>query len=108
MTKQEYMEFHRAACERMMETTKKKNSDYTGGSNSPFSNFEQIGNLVALPNVVEIGFLTRMSDKLSRIGSFVTQGSLQVNDESVTDTLVDLANYCILMAGYLRSKGQGE
>ena len=107
MTKQEYMEFHRACCDKMIDITKKKNSDYTGGSGDPFANFEQIGSLVQVKSVVEIGFLTRMSDKLSRIGSFVTKGFLLVKDESVEDTLLDLANYCILFAGYLRSKRLG-
>lgn len=104
MTKEEYLEFHQKCCQRMVETTKAKNSDYTGGSQDPFANFQQIGHLVQLPHVVAIGFLTRMSDKFSRIGSFITKGSLLVKDESVEDTLIDLANYCILMAGYLRSQ----
>lgn len=52
----------------------------------------------------EIGFLTRMMDKMKRISSFVHNGKLQVKDESVTDTLQDLANYSALMAGYIKSK----
>lgn len=104
MTKQEYMEFHKSCCDKMMAITKAKNSDYTGESGDPFANFAQIGMLVQAPSIVEIGFITRMSDKLSRIGSFVTKGTLQVKDESVEDTLLDLANYCLLFAGYLRSR----
>lgn len=104
MTKQEYMQLHETLCAKMIDITQKKNSDYTGGNNSPFANFEHIGGLVQLPQVVEVGFLTRMSDKMSRIGSFVTKGSLQVNDESVEDTLLDLANYSLLMIGYLTEK----
>lgn len=104
MTKNDYMNFHQAACAKMIAITKAKNSDYTGASADPFSNFNQIGGLVQLPMVTEIGFLTRMSDKISRIGSFITKGTLAVKDESVSDTLLDLANYCILFAGYLESK----
>lgn len=104
MTKEEYMKFHAECCEKMIATTKAKNADYTGGSADPFANFQQVGHIVQLPQVVEIGFVTRMSDKFSRIGSFVTKGILQVKDESVEDTLIDMANYCILFAGYLRSK----
>jgi folate-dependent tRNA-U54 methylase TrmFO/GidA len=106
MTKAEYMAFHQECCNKMIAITKAKNSDYTGDSGDPFANFAQIGGLVQLPGVIEIGFLTRMSDKISRIGSFVTKGTLQVKDESVEDTLLDLANYCLLFAGYLRSKRQ--
>lgn len=103
MTKEEYLKFHAESCQKMIAVTKAKNADYTGGSADPFANFRQIGGLVQVPSVVEIGFLTRMSDKMSRIGSFVTKGVLMVKDESVEDTLIDLANYCILFAGYLRS-----
>lgn len=104
MTKQEYMAFHKAQCEKMIEITRKKNADYAGSGDDPFSNFRQIGNLIQQDGVVEIGFLTRMSDKFSRIGSFVSKGELKVKDESVEDTLLDLANYCILFAGFLRSQ----
>jgi hypothetical protein len=45
-----------------------------------------------------------MMDKISRIASFIKKGTLEVKDESVKDTLMDLANYCILFAGYLESK----
>lgn len=52
----------------------------------------------------EQGFLTRMMDKMKRISSFVEKGELQVKDESVTDTLRDLANYSCLLAGYIKSQ----
>jgi hypothetical protein len=105
MTKPEYIEFHKKFCESMVEVTRKKNADYAGAGTDPFNNFRHIGNLVHLPNhdVVAIGFLTRMSDKFSRIGSFIANGELLVKDESVEDTLLDLANYSALFAGYLRS-----
>jgi hypothetical protein len=98
------MEMHKALCEKMMEITARKNADYAGSGEDPFANFRQIGYLVQSPNIVEVGFLTRMSDKLSRVGSFISNGELKVKDESVEDTLLDLANYCILFIGYLKSK----
>ena len=49
-----------------------------------------------------------MFDKMKRISSFVHQGELQVKDESVKDTLQDLANYCCLMAGYIESQKDGQ
>lgn len=103
MTSKEYMDFHKSMCDRMIDTTRAKNADYTGGG-SPFKNFET-------PEffgfaTTEQGFLTRMCDKFARISTFVQKGILLVKDESVTDTLIDLANYCILFAGYLESKRQ--
>lgn len=102
MTKQEYFEFHKACCDKMVEVTRAKNADYTGASDDPFANFARV-EVIGVCST-EQGFLTRMFDKFSRITSFVQKGVLQVKDESVTDTLIDLANYCILMAGYIESK----
>jgi hypothetical protein len=101
-TKEKYFTFHRECCDRMIEITRKKNHDYTGNSSDPFSNFKDVE--VAGVCTTEQGFLTRMYDKYKRITSFVNLGVLKVSDESVEDTLLDLANYCILMAGYIRSK----
>lgn len=108
MTKKEYLQFHQNFCTLMVEITAKKNADYAGSGDDPFANFRQIGGLVQTKDmdVVAIGFLTRMSDKFSRIGSFISRGELMVKDESVEDTLLDLANYSALFAGYLREQAE--
>lgn len=100
MTKQQYLEFHAKFCQEMIEVTKRKNSDYTGASEDPFANFkivEQFGCVT-----VAQGFFTRMSDKMARISSFIAKGELQ--NESVFDSLLDLANYSALFAGFLGDK----
>lgn len=102
MTKREYMEYHNACMEKMKAITKAKNADYTGTSDDPFANFTQTESVAGVST--EAGFLVRMGDKMARIKSFVQKGVLQVKDESVEDTLLDLANYCILMAGYINSQ----
>jgi len=102
MNKKEYIEYHRETCQRLMDITVAKNADYTGVSDDPFANFSKVEELGVAS--VEQGFLVRMLDKFMRINSFVQKGFLNVKDESVEDTLLDLANYCILMAGYLKSK----
>lgn len=102
MTKKEYLEFHRKCCDDMITITAQKNADYTGKSDDPFANFSNVKSCGgATP---EQGFLVRMSDKAMRISSFVEKGELLVKDESVQDTLLDLANYCVLLAGYISSK----
>ncbi len=100
--REKYMLFHKEMCEKMHQITLAKNSDYTGGTSDPFENFTRVESLGIC--TTEQGFLTRMTDKLCRIASFVKQGTLQVKTESVEDTLLDLANYAILMAGYLKLK----
>jgi hypothetical protein len=101
MNKTEYFEFAQSFFNECIEISRKKNADYTGGNDNPFSNFESVESLSIK---TEQGFLTRMMDKMARIGSFVSKGELQVKDESVADTLRDLANYSCLLAGYIKSK----
>lgn len=102
MTKKEYLKFHEDTCKRLVEITRAKNSDYTGISDDPFANFRRCEQLDICST--EQGFMTRMTDKLARINSYCQKGQLQVKDESVLDTLLDLANYSILMAGFIKSK----
>lgn len=101
MNKAEYFEFATNFFGQCVEISKKKNADYTAGADDPFTNFKAV-------NVLDIdtvdGFLTRMMDKMARIASFAHKGELQVKDESVTDTLRDLANYSCLLAGYIESE----
>lgn len=100
VTKKEYMDYHETCTKKMVEITKAKNSDYTGIGDDPFANFRAIA-----PNNSEwilIGFLTRMSDKFSRLKSFVERGKFLVKDENFEDTCMDLANYAILLSGYMK------
>lgn len=101
MNKQEYFEFAEQFFNECIEISRKKNADYTGKIDNPFSNFSSVE---VLGISTEHGFLTRMMDKFKRIASFVENGELQVKDESVMDTLKDLANYSCLLAGYIKSK----
>jgi hypothetical protein len=106
-TRIQYLAFHKRMAQKMIVITQQKNADYTGATNDPFANFREsheFDGATKLNNAVELGFLTRMSDKWSRIKSFVTVGTLRVKDETVTDTILDFANYLILFAGYLEEK----
>lgn len=106
MTRAEYLEWFKGVQAEQLAITTAKNADYAGagGDQDAFANFKQIGHLLGDTKAIEIGFLTRMSDKMSRIASFVAQGSLQVKDESVSDTLNDLSIYCQLFRAYLKSE----
>lgn len=105
MTKKEYFEFAEKFFGDCIEISRKKNADYTGGNDDPFSNFKSVE---ALGISTEHGFLTRMMDKMKRVASFVETGQLLVKDESVLDTLQDLANYACLMAGHIKSVRDAE
>ena len=45
-----------------------------------------------------ISAVTRISDKYNRLVNLATHPEIDVNDESLVDTLVDLANYSIMTA----------
>lgn len=91
----------------MVEIMHRKNADYAGlKGTDPFANFTRVEALGICKT--EVGFLTRMTDKLCRISSFVERGELSVKDESVQDTLKDLANYSLLMLAFLESKKEGK
>jgi len=99
MNKEEYFKFQEEYFNKIKELTKTKNADYSGEGTNPFKNFEHVGTYD--PSWVLIGFITRMSDKFARIASFIQKGKLEVKNESVIDSLMDLSNYACLMAGYI-------
>jgi hypothetical protein len=99
--KEDLFKFMEQKTAKMIQVCKEKNSDYTGVNASPFANFELVSHY---GGSVEWGFFTRLSDKFSRIASFISNVQLQVKDESVEDTIIDMANYLLLFAAYLRSK----
>lgn len=67
----------------MVDLYKKKNADY---GNSFGKTFEQLGLISAV---------TRISDKYNRIVRLATSGKSNV-DESIEDTLIDMAAYSIM------------
>ena len=62
----------------------RKNHDY---GNSFSETYRKLGVISAT---------TRMLDKMNRIVSLVTKDKQEVNDESLRDTLIDLANYAVM------------
>lgn len=74
---------HWTICRDLHDTYKAKNADY-GDS------FAQVRS--KYPNAI----LIRLNDKLNRLETLMNGAQQHVNDESVDDTLLDLANYCIM------------
>lgn len=70
--------------EEMNALYERKNHDY---GNSFSETFRKLGIISAA---------TRMLDKMNRIVSLVTKDQQKVNDESLRDTLIDIANYAIM------------
>ena len=103
MNGKEFLDFHQKTIIKMHDVCEKKDQDYSGGANEDaFNNFKMVEKMGTC--TVEQGFITRMTDKLMRISNITKLGKQAVMDESVQDTLMDLANYSILFMGYLESK----
>lgn len=50
----------------------------------------------------------RLSDKFNRVCQLIKNGKLSENDESLQDTLLDMAGYSILGLKYLKEHENGE
>lgn len=78
------LEIHEQLCETMHNLYEKKNADY-GDS------FSQLRK--RYPNFV----CMRLFDKLNRLDTIIQPGyECRVSDEKIEDTLMDIANYCIM------------
>lgn len=106
MTKQEYLDKHAEMCKLMAAITLRKNSDYTGSDPSPFANFEKVEKMGICST--EAGIFTRISDKISRLASFMDKGVFEVEDEKVLDTALDACNYLIMLAVYSEQRHIGK
>lgn len=84
-----------------LEIAKAKNADYSGSDVDPFKNFKHVEVLGVCST--EVGLLTRMTDKMSRIGNLLKKEA-KVKDESISDTLSDLINYSAILKAYLKNK----
>lgn len=76
-------ELHREILEQIHDIYVKKNADY---GNSFSEQFETYGLLSAL---------IRLDDKMRRLKQ-LSRNEAQVKNESIEDTLIDLAGYCVL------------
>lgn len=75
---------HKLICDTLTATYKQKNHDY-GDS------------FAKVREIVHNSVLVRLMDKLERLKTLLGKGEqAQVIDEGVDDTLMDMANYCIM------------
>jgi hypothetical protein len=107
MNREQLLENHNRLCTTALNLMRRKNHDYAGrGGESPFANFTRCESMGIC--TTEQGFLVRMTDKMSRLSSFIEAGTLQVKDESVEDTILDIINYAVLFQSYLESKKESH
>lgn len=75
---------HKAICDELNALYARKNHDY---GDSFHQTFVEEG--MAMPRI-------RLGDKFGRFKTLTQSGGQQVTDESIRDTLMDLANYAIM------------
>ena len=85
---------HRMICDEINELYAKKNHDY---GNSFAQSFQEEG--MAMVRI-------RLGDKFNRLKALTRGGEQKVADESIRDTLIDLANYAIMTV--LEMEGEKE
>lgn len=52
-----------------------------------------------------IAALVRISDKFNRVENLILTGDNGTDDEAITDTLIDMANYCVMTVVYMKNAG---
>ena len=83
------IQIHGKICQELTETYKKKNADYGNSFENSLDKHGLIAGIV------------RMDDKMSRLISLNSKNKQLVLDESLRDTLMDLANYAIMSVMWL-------
>jgi len=101
MNRQALLEIHTELCRDALMLMETKNHDYSGGQDDrdPFLNFTRVEKLGITDT--KTGFMVRMTDKVSRLITFIQTGSFRVKDEALRDTIMDLINYSILLYAYI-------
>lgn len=100
LTMQERNEQFKELIQRMFDVQDRKGRDY-GEETNGLKNLERRG---------VSGVVARMGDKMSRLEALTQPGRvIAVVEETLEDTLIDLANYCLLLIILIRhGKKTGE
>lgn len=107
MTREDLLKRHEMLCKEARDLMNLKNRDYAGNEGiEPFANFTRVEAMGICST--EQGFMTRITDKMSRLSSFLRAGKMNVKDESFRDTVVDVINYMVLLESYLSEKSNNK
>lgn len=78
------IKLHKDITDKMHEVYVAKNKDYGDSVHDTYGKYGMVS------------FIVRMEDKLSRLNSLTINKKHEVKDETIEDTLLDLANYAVL------------
>lgn len=90
------VEKHLILCNQLNSIYEQKNNAY---GNSFGETFEKLGIISAI---------TRISDKYNRLINLAIHHEINKGDETIEDTLLDMANYCLMTYMELQKENSGE
>lgn len=96
MNKQEQKEFFDEFTKKMEQVIISKGDDYA--NDDRLSNFKNAGSIIGI--TAEKQCLSLIATKVARIGNLLD--NKHPNNESIADSVMDMANYSVLMAMILR------
>ena len=87
---------HLEICNKLNQIYEQKNKAY---GDSFGETFNKLGIVSAI---------TRISDKYNRLVNLATHPEINKGDEAIEDTLLDMANYCLMTYMELQKENNGE
>ena len=90
--KMDKVQQYNALCGKLYNLYLKKNSDYGDSFSKTFNEFGLLSAII------------RISDKYNRLVSLYKKGKIEVKDESIEDTLIDMAGYCLMTVLELKAE----
>lgn len=99
MTHDEQIKHFQALTDQMKEVLFKKGGDYANADR--LSNFKLAGSICGLK--AEMNCLSLIATKVARLGVLLNSDK-EPNNESIHDSVLDLANYSVLLSMILKEK----
>lgn len=108
MNRTRLLAMHKELCDEARSLSERKNHDYSGGKDDthPFLNFTRCEAMGICKT--EAGIMVRLTDKMSRLSTFITTGEFKVKDEALRDTILDIINYSVILYAYTQSQKNHE
>ncbi|MEP7198032.1 MAG: hypothetical protein ABI851_16050 [Saprospiraceae bacterium] len=93
MTQEQQQKHFNELTSKMKEVLFKKGNDYA--NQDRLSNFKLAGTICGM--TPELNCLNLIATKVARLGVLLQDIGIQPNNESITDSILDLANYAVLL-----------
>ena len=103
MNRHQLIEYHAEITAAARKLMQRKNHDYAGDdAKNPWMNFER-SEIMGVCKT-EQAFMVRILDKVSRLITFIDAGELQVKEEGVQDSIIDIINYMVLFGAFIEDQ----